>query len=112
VEKERNEERESLTGPLSLFLRTLRPSVPTAKEDMPVSKLVEILAVPQAAVSQQLSVLRNNRLVAERREGRNVFYHLRNAQLANLIFHLSYGWRVPLLFPINSEQPFLGTMLN
>ncbi|MBS1990805.1 MAG: helix-turn-helix transcriptional regulator [Cyanobacteria bacterium SZAS LIN-3] len=55
------------------------------KEDMPVAKLVEILAVPQAAVSQQLSVLRNNRLVAERREGRNVFYHLRNAQLANWI---------------------------
>jgi DNA-binding transcriptional ArsR family regulator len=51
-------------------------------EDLAVNSLKEILGSTHAAVSQQLAVLRNSRLVVERREGRNVFYHLRNPELA------------------------------
>ncbi|MDZ4837863.1 MAG: metalloregulator ArsR/SmtB family transcription factor [Candidatus Melainabacteria bacterium] len=51
-------------------------------EDLAVNSLKEMLGSTHAAVSQQLAVLRNSRLVVERREGRNVFYHLRNPELA------------------------------
>ncbi len=52
------------------------------KEDLPVNALRDILGITHAAVSQQLAVLRNCRLISEHREGRNVYYHLRNPKLA------------------------------
>lgn len=52
------------------------------REDLPVNTLKDILGVTHAAASQQLAVLRNARLINEHREGRNVFYHLRNPELA------------------------------
>lgn len=52
------------------------------REDLPVNALKDILGVTHAAVSQQLAVLRNFRLISEHREGRNVYYHLRNPHLA------------------------------
>lgn len=54
-------------------------------EDRTVGNLKDILGINHAAVSQQLAVLRSHHLVVERREGRNVFYHLRNAELAKWI---------------------------
>ncbi|SRR5579875_2286498 len=50
--------------------------------ELSVNDLQELLGITHAAVSQQLAVLRTNRIVVERREGRNVFYHLRNPELA------------------------------
>lgn len=50
--------------------------------ELSVNNLQEILGISHSAVSQQLAVLRSHRLVVERREGRNVFYHLRNPELA------------------------------
>ncbi|HZH04188.1 MAG TPA: metalloregulator ArsR/SmtB family transcription factor [Myxococcaceae bacterium] len=47
-----------------------------------VNSLQGALRVSHSSVSQHLSVLRAHRVVAERREGRHVFYHLRNAALA------------------------------
>ncbi len=47
-----------------------------------VNTLQELLAISHSAVSQQLAVLRTNRLVVERREGRNVFYRLKDPELA------------------------------
>ncbi len=41
-----------------------------------VHDIVEVLAVSQSAVSHQLRVLRDARLVAYRREGRHVYYRL------------------------------------
>lgn len=55
------------------------------KEDLTVGTLKEILGITHAAVSQQLSVLRSNQLVSEKRQGRNVFYHLRKPELAQWI---------------------------
>ncbi|MBX9671579.1 MAG: metalloregulator ArsR/SmtB family transcription factor [Candidatus Obscuribacterales bacterium] len=50
--------------------------------ELSVNNLQDLLGISHAAVSQQLAVLRTNRIVAERREGRNVFYHLKNPELA------------------------------
>jgi DNA-binding transcriptional ArsR family regulator len=48
-----------------------------------VNSLAEILQISQSGVSQHLSVLRANRLIVERKQGRNVFYHLRHEELAS-----------------------------
>lgn len=53
--------------------------------DLTVSGLKDILGINHSAVSQQLSVLRSHHLVVEMRQGRHVFYHLRNPNLATWI---------------------------
>ena len=50
--------------------------------ELSVNELQRKLNITHAAVSQQLAVLRASRIVAERRDGRNVRYHLRDADLA------------------------------
>lgn len=47
-----------------------------------VNALREALGISHSGVSQLLMVLRANRLVAERRQGRRVFYHLRQPEIA------------------------------
>jgi DNA-binding transcriptional ArsR family regulator len=47
-----------------------------------VNSLQLALGINHSGVSQHLSVLRAHRLVAERRQGRHVFYHLPQPQLA------------------------------
>ncbi len=47
-----------------------------------VQTLQGLLGINQSGVSQHLSTLRAHRIVEERREGRHVFYHLRQPQLA------------------------------
>lgn len=47
-----------------------------------VNSLQEALGISHSGVSQHLMVLRANRLVSERREGRRVFYHLRQPEIA------------------------------
>jgi DNA-binding transcriptional ArsR family regulator len=48
-----------------------------------VNSLVDILGISQSGVSQHLHVLRAAKLIVERKQGRNVFYHLRHAGLAS-----------------------------
>ncbi len=55
------------------------------REDLAVSKLKDILGITHAAASQQLAVLRSCHLVVERRQGRNVYYHLQKPELAKWI---------------------------
>lgn len=50
-----------------------------------VSSLAELLGLSQPGVSQHLSLLRGQRLVLERRQGRNVYYHLRHPEMARWI---------------------------
>ena len=50
-----------------------------------VSFLGERLDLPGTRVSQHLSLLRAHRIVEERREGRHVYYHLTNPDLAEWI---------------------------
>jgi DNA-binding transcriptional ArsR family regulator len=51
-------------------------------EERDVNSLQLALGINHSGVSQHLSVLRAHRLVAERRQGRHVFYHLPQPRLA------------------------------
>jgi len=48
-----------------------------------VNTLQQALRISHSGVSQHLMLLRANRLVAERRDGRRVFYHLRQPEIAS-----------------------------
>lgn len=51
-------------------------------EERDVNALQEAVGISHSGVSQHLMVLRSHRLVSERREGRRVFYRLRQPELA------------------------------
>ena len=53
--------------------------------EMCVCALCEYLEMDQSAVSHQLRVLRDNRLVAGRREGKTVYYHLIDSHVRSII---------------------------
>ena len=50
--------------------------------EVDVNGLQQAVGISHSRVSQQLAVLRAHRLVAERRDGRHVFYHLSRPGLA------------------------------
>ena len=50
-----------------------------------VSEIETVMAMPQAAVSQQLARLRLDGLVAARREGRSIYYSIARADVTKLI---------------------------
>ena len=54
-------------------------------EERDVNTLHQTLGLPATRVSQHLSLLRAHRIVEERREGRHVFYHLTQPDLADWI---------------------------
>jgi ArsR family transcriptional regulator len=57
-----------------------------------VHDIVEALDVSQSAVSHQLRVLRDARLVAHRRDGRHVYYRLADAHVREMLDNaLSHG---------------------
>lgn len=50
--------------------------------ELDVNSLQEILGISHSGVSQHLALLRAHRVVLERREGRHVYYRLRQPRLA------------------------------
>jgi ArsR family transcriptional regulator len=57
-----------------------------------VHEIVEALDVTQSAVSHQLRVLRDARLVARRKEGRHVYYRLADEHVEEMLDNaLSHG---------------------
>ena len=57
-----------------------------------VHEIVEALDVSQSAVSHQLRVLRDARLVAHRKEGRHVYYRLADDHVRMMLLNaLSHG---------------------
>lgn len=46
-----------------------------------VSELEELAGIPQANVSQHLTVLRQNNVVTTRREGANIYYKIANPKI-------------------------------
>lgn len=46
-----------------------------------VNELTELAGVPQANVSQHLTVLRQNNVVTTRREGANIYYKIANPKI-------------------------------
>lgn len=55
-----------------------------AQKELCVCDLEEVLEMTQSAISHQLRVLRNLRLVKFRKEGKNVFYSLDDEHIINL----------------------------
>ena len=55
------------------------------QEEMNVQQLQEVIGVEQPVVSQQLAVLRNNNIVASRKEGVTVRYSVRDPLIAQLL---------------------------
>lgn len=53
-------------------------------EELCVCELTELLEMTQSAISHQLRVLRNMRLVKYRKSGRSVFYSLDDNHIVNL----------------------------
>ena len=51
-------------------------------KEMDVNSLQKLLGTSHSRVSQNLALLRSHRIVAERREGRHVYYHLVQPRLA------------------------------
>ena len=62
-----------------------------------VCHLSAVLRKPQPYVSQQLAVLRNAGLIADRKVGSNVFYHLAGEQIARQV--------EAVLGPLPGRQP-------
>ena len=56
-----------------------------SRSEMCVCALCEFLCMDQSAVSHQLKVLKDNRLVTGRREGKTVYYKLSDAHVASII---------------------------
>ena len=55
--------------------------------ELDVNSLQKLLDVTHSRVSQNLALLRSHRIVAERREGRHVFYRLTQPCLADWLLH-------------------------
>ena len=55
-----------------------------SQEELCVCDLAEVLEMQQSAVSHQLRILRNLRLVKHRKEGKMVFYSLDDEHIINL----------------------------
>lgn len=53
--------------------------------EMSVGEIVQKLQLSQTAVSHQLRVLKQNRLVKYRRQGKNMFYSLADAHVKTII---------------------------
>ena len=53
--------------------------------EMSVQQLQEVIGVEQPVISQQLAVLRNNNIVAGRKEGVSVRYSVRDPLIAGLL---------------------------
>ena len=56
-----------------------------SQSEMCVCALCEYLNMDQSAVSHQLRVLKDNRLVAGRREGKTVYYRLSDSHVGSII---------------------------
>jgi ArsR family transcriptional regulator len=63
-----------------------------AQREMCVTELTECLEDNLAAISQRLKLLRSERIVATRRQGKHIFYRLADSHVAHLIANgLAHG---------------------
>lgn len=65
------------------------------KSEMCVCEIADILSMSQSAISHQLRVLRNSKLVKYRKEGKTVYYSLDDEHVENIIeqgySHITHG---------------------
>lgn len=62
------------------------------KNELSVSTLAERLKLPQPTLSQHLAKLRDLKLVATRRDGNVVYYHLASPQVEEVLCALHNGY--------------------
>lgn len=55
------------------------------KKEMDVTELHQSLKISQSRISQHLKLLKLKHLVKERREGKHVFYHIRDARVSRVV---------------------------
>lgn len=55
------------------------------QEEVCVQDLAEILDMTQSAVSHQLKILKQNKLVHARREGKSIYYSLADHHVSNIL---------------------------
>ena len=54
-------------------------------KELSVSEICELLNMNQSAISHQLRILKNSKLVKNRREGKTVYYSLDDDHVCNII---------------------------
>lgn len=69
-----------------------------------VSEIEAILNLPQATVSQQLARLRMDDLVANRRDGRAIYYRLANSDVTTIVVALHKVFCEPALLDIELKN--------
>ncbi len=92
------EEYNDLSNLFKMFSDPTRLKILSAlfQKELCVCDLVALLHMTQSAVSHQLSVLRQNRIIRYRRSGKNIYYalddehiqHIYNAGLAHILEEL------------------------
>ena len=55
------------------------------ESEMCVCAIAELLGMTQSAISHQLSILRRNKLVSTRREGKTIYYSLADGHVATIL---------------------------
>ena len=55
------------------------------KEEVSVGDLAESLHMTQSAISHQLKILKQSRLVKSRREGKSIYYSLADAHVSSIL---------------------------
>lgn len=70
-----------------------------------VGQLVEFLGIRDSTVSQHLALLRKDRLIAGRRDGQMVWYHI-ESEAARRVVEVLYATFCP---PERSSEPAAGT---
>ena len=68
--------------------------------EMSVSAIVQAIGLSQSAISQHLSVLRNDGLVTTRRESQTIYYRIGNAQVLQLM-----GFLYDMFCSPDDEEP-------
>src|SRR5512138_1823205 len=90
VEFAEEERCERVSGLLSLLSnpKRLRILCLLSECDRSVEEIVEATGSSVSATSQQLKILTLSNLLARRREGRNIYYRLKDERVLSLLHHL------------------------
>ena len=56
------------------------------ESELCVCAIAELLGMTQSAISHQLRILKDANLVAGRREGKTVYYHLADSHVEDILF--------------------------
>lgn len=78
---ETSEKIKALAHPIRLYIIALLKT----RKEMTVSKLQDALDLEQAVVSHHLNILKNKNVLACRRDGKNMYYSLKNKKFLNIL---------------------------